>query len=167
MLYLLHASTPLRRSNGTGALHYLGWTEDGDLLRRLRLHRSGRARVALTTEFHRRGIKLLLTAIWPGGTRTMERRLKDNGHLAQWCPLCRNGLKHRDNQYDAERINVTLYSPRVHVAPSPKLPKVSGGEPSPGSQTASVGWFQAPLLLDGSTTSNASRVRPTGRGGPS
>lgn len=88
LLYLLHFTVPLGDVDRPhmSARHYLGFTE-GDLDRRLRLHRSGRG-PSITCAAVRAGAELLLAATWPG-SRTDERRRKNRGHFADYCSVCR------------------------------------------------------------------------------
>lgn len=90
MLYLLHFDTPLAH-----ARHYLGYTRNGGLERRLAEHRAGNgARLMAVVQLA--GITWELARTWPEGDRTLERRIKNQGGLSRFCPTCRaTGSYHR------------------------------------------------------------------------
>lgn len=82
MIYLIHLSAPLGH-----AKHYLGFVEDRfDLERRLKRHRSGQGS-RLLRACNERGIAYEIVRVWPAGTRTHERRMK-NRASTQLCPTC-------------------------------------------------------------------------------
>jgi hypothetical protein len=91
VIYLLHATVPLHRSNGVVVQHYLGQCMDERLLERLKEHQTGRSRVSIVREFKKHGATLQLVAMWPGGTRDDERRLKNERHYKDRCTVCTPG----------------------------------------------------------------------------
>lgn len=96
MIYLLHSSVALGSTGSNSARHYLGWCEPEDLMRRLRQHNSGKSDAAIVRAFIAGGGTLSLVAVWPGKTRTDERRMKTAGHLSRFCFLCREAGKLED-----------------------------------------------------------------------
>ena len=79
-VYLLHFETPYRH-----ARHYTGWS--ANLPARLADHEAGRGArlLAVTLEA---GIHAILARTWPGVTREVERRLKNQGGASRRCPAC-------------------------------------------------------------------------------
>ena len=67
------------------ARHYLGFAEDLDA--RLAQHRRG-AGARLIQVIAGAGIGWRLARTWPGGDRTLERRLKNQHHGPRLCPAC-------------------------------------------------------------------------------
>ncbi|MCC6192282.1 MAG: endonuclease [Anaerolineales bacterium] len=80
-VYLLHFSRPLHH-----ARHYVGFVEY-DLEQRIEHHLAGRG-ARLVAAVAAAGIDVQLARVWPGATRTFERRLKRWHGSAQFCPLC-------------------------------------------------------------------------------
>ncbi|MGH6655014.1 MAG: hypothetical protein ACRDVE_07380 [Actinocrinis sp.] len=79
-VYLLHFDTPFGH-----ARHYTGWS--ADLPARLAEHEAGRG-ARLTEVVAQAGIRWTLTRTWPGVTRQVERRLKNQGGASRRCPAC-------------------------------------------------------------------------------
>lgn len=85
MIYILHIDPPLAH-----ARHYVGWTQDDDVTRRVTDHLEQRGR---------RPSKLVAAALAAGrtvtlagvleGDRDFERRLKNRGSAMKYCPACR------------------------------------------------------------------------------
>jgi hypothetical protein len=85
VIYILHIDPPLGH-----ARHYVGWTKDADVTRRVREH---------LEQTGRRPSRLVRAALAAGRTVTLagtlegdvafERRLKARGSAASYCPLCR------------------------------------------------------------------------------
>jgi len=83
-VYLLHFDKPFGH-----ARHYLGYTEDDDPSRRVQEHLSGGHRAnPLVKAAVAAGRKVELAHFIPGADRTFERKLKNWGGKAKWCPLC-------------------------------------------------------------------------------
>ena len=84
--YLLHFHTPIAPGRHT-CQHYLGYTA-----RRLRLriseHRNGRG-ARLTQVAIERGISFTCVRTWPNGSRSLERKLKNQKNSFSLCPICR------------------------------------------------------------------------------
>jgi predicted GIY-YIG superfamily endonuclease len=78
-IYLLHFERPYHH-----ARRYLGWTTN--LTARLDAHTTGRGARLITVITHH-GIGFTLARTWTG-TRTRERRLKNQGGHTRHCPLC-------------------------------------------------------------------------------
>lgn len=89
-VYLLHFSKPLKH-----ARHYCGYTK-ADVETRVADHRAGTG-ARLCAVAVAAGIELELVRVWPDGTRTFERSLKD-GSLTTLCPLCRPAALERKRQ---------------------------------------------------------------------
>ncbi|HZR80419.1 MAG TPA: hypothetical protein VFD92_04905 [Candidatus Binatia bacterium] len=84
MVYLIHFDRPLAH-----AQHYLGFSENEETLgRRLEHHRAGTGS-RLMAAVARAGIDRRVVRIWPEGTRTFERELKNRRDRAHLCPECR------------------------------------------------------------------------------
>jgi len=82
-IYLLHLDPPFKH-----AAHYLGWAYN--VRKRVREHRSGSRRCSpLLRAQLEAGGEILLARVWPGGDRTLERKMKNQGGLSRHCPLCR------------------------------------------------------------------------------
>jgi hypothetical protein len=85
VIYILHIDPPLKH-----ARHYVGWTKDADVSRRVNEH---------LTQTGGRPSKLIGAALAAGrtvtlagtleGDRDFERRLKARGSAVKYCPLCR------------------------------------------------------------------------------
>lgn len=88
VIYLLHFSRPLGDPSRPrmSARHYLGWSTDDAVVRRIREHREGRG-AAITRAAVAAGIELSVVAVIHG-TRNDERRLKIRGHHDRRCVLC-------------------------------------------------------------------------------
>lgn len=84
-VYLLHFDRPYEH-----ARHYIGWSTD--IEQRLVHHRQGRG-ARLLEVITGVGIGFSIARVWPGQTRTFERRLKRRGSAVRLCPTCssRNG----------------------------------------------------------------------------
>lgn len=80
MVYLIHLDRPIGRSR-----HYLGWANDAEL--RFEEHLSGKGS-RLTVAACNKGIAMTLCRVWPEGTRSLERQLKNKGRIWQHCPIC-------------------------------------------------------------------------------
>lgn len=82
MLYLLHCeASPVRAS------HYLGFTSDGFLYRRLARHYGGGG-ARLTRLWRDSDADVRLAGTVPGATLQDERAWKASGHFKDFCPIC-------------------------------------------------------------------------------
>lgn len=168
MIYLLHFTVPLGRSNGTAATHYLGYCAENGLDERLHLHRTGRSRVKILMEVLRRGGDLILVRTWPHGGPSLEQYLKRNGHLGAHCPICRNA--HLKNGREKQRRYERALAHQLEL-PSAR-PLSAGGTasrpPSGGGSTSSSS-MSRPAPRPASTTSagtTAPHATAGGSGGP-
>jgi hypothetical protein len=66
--------------------HYTGWTLD--LVARIAEHRAGRG-ARLTQVALEAGLTFDLARVWPGATKSRERRIKSGGGATRRCPMCR------------------------------------------------------------------------------
>ena len=83
-LYLLHFDPPYRH-----ARHYLGFALDVE--RRVDEHlRSAACSSPLVRAALAAGSVVVLARVWPGGDRTLERRLKRRHEGPRLCPICRS-----------------------------------------------------------------------------
>lgn len=82
MIYLLHFDKPYAH-----AAHYLGFCEEGNLEKRLDVHRSGHG-ARLMEVISAAGINFTLARTWEGD-RNRERQLKKQGGHSRKCPICR------------------------------------------------------------------------------
>ena len=96
MIYILHIDPPLKH-----ARHYVGWTKDADVTRRVREHleQSGRRPSKLVAAALRAGCAVTLAGTLEGD-REFERRLKARKGASSYCPLCRPAR----NAQSAERM---------------------------------------------------------------
>ena len=83
---MLHYDKPIGDTGRPGmwAQHYVGsfWTPQ-----RIEHHRAGTSDVSIVTAFHAQGIAFTLVLLRPGG-KQLERRIKQNGHFKNYCPVC-------------------------------------------------------------------------------
>lgn len=109
VLYLLHF--PQRVS---GAQHYLGITTLTALRQRLTTHCAGfgsglTSRAAFECEH------MNLVALWTKADYKLERRIKDGGHLRQYCCVCSGDLRGRQRR--VHHVDIQLMVPRIpHTA---------------------------------------------------
>lgn len=87
VVYLLHFTEPIGDPGRprAGAQHYIGSYANES---RINYHRNGTSGVNIVAEFHRRGIPFVV-ARTVKGDKTLERRIKNNGHFREYCPECR------------------------------------------------------------------------------
>lgn len=85
MIYILHIDPPLAH-----ARHYVGWTQDEDVTRRVEQHlkQSGRRPSRLIGAALAAGRTVTLAGVLEGD-RDFERRLKSRHGAAAYCPACR------------------------------------------------------------------------------
>lgn len=90
-VYLLHLEPGYRH-----ARHYLGWTALR-VSQRVAQHLAAGSRSSpLIKAALAAGSSVEISRTWPGGDRTLERRLKRQGGLSRHCPTCRErGSFHR------------------------------------------------------------------------
>lgn len=82
-LYLLHFDPPYQH-----ARHYLGYADNVE--RRVVEHLSSSSKSSpLVRAALANGSTVELVRTWPGGTRTLERRLKRRHNHGPLCPTCR------------------------------------------------------------------------------
>jgi hypothetical protein len=89
--YILCFSAPLGNERHQ-ASHYLGWAPDRRLRERIAQHLAGQG-AAITRYAVAHGITLTVSRVWPGETRTDERRHKTGAHPGRLCPRCRQTKK--------------------------------------------------------------------------
>jgi hypothetical protein len=91
VIYILHIDPPLAH-----ARHYVGWTKDADVSRRVSEHleQAGRRPSKLVGAALRAGRTVTLAGTLEGD-RLFERRLKARGGASKYCPLCRPGRNAR------------------------------------------------------------------------
>jgi hypothetical protein len=85
VIYILHIDPPLHH-----ARHYVGWTKDADVSRRVgqHLNQTGRRPSPLVGAALAAGCTVTLAAVLEGD-RALERRLKARGGASSYCPLCK------------------------------------------------------------------------------
>jgi hypothetical protein len=89
------------RRIGSGAQHYLGWTQN--LATREKAHRSGRG-TPLLREAKRLGVGWEIIRTWNEKTRGDERKMKNGGSLSRFCPSYRAAyLQMRNRQQKIRR----------------------------------------------------------------
>lgn len=92
MIYILHIDPPLKH-----ARHYVGWTKDTDVSRRVEEHltQSGSRPSRLVGAALAAGCAVTLAGTMEGD-RNFERQLKNRGGAAKYCPLCRPARNARE-----------------------------------------------------------------------
>src|SRR5690349_15538335 len=86
-LYLLHLEPRYRHAG-----HYLGFTEEPDVTRRVAEHLAGGAKASpLIKAAMQVGCRVTIARTWTGqgADRTRERRIKNTGTIPNYCPICR------------------------------------------------------------------------------
>lgn len=163
MIYLLHAETPLVKSNGVEVQHYLGCCREDRLLERVKEHQSGRGRSKLTRAFYNKGIALNLVHTWPGGGYALEAYLKRNAHLDQHCPICRPEYLRQQQERSRQR---RMRSRGRSAVPWQKLSRGTGGRwlpLNPGSPASNGGTSLLPVSQASTTASGShGQARPSG-----
>jgi hypothetical protein len=134
MLYLLHSTVAVGGSGSSGARHYVGYCREGNELKRLEQHRKRKSGSNLVKAFLDNGGELLLARTWRGATRKDERWIKTNGHLARFCPICKN-----DQSHLLDGLPWATRRPRrSSKQPSTEPRTKSGGASRPLSQTTAT-----------------------------
>lgn len=89
-VYLLHYYKPLSKRHT--AQHYLGFATDVD--RRIEQQRRGKKGIAANFchVAKRRRIRFVITKVWVGGDRKLERALKNRKNHAKLCPICNGAV---------------------------------------------------------------------------
>jgi len=152
MLYLIHADAALERGTRKGAQHYLGWSLEQNLGRRVSEHLRGKSGVTVVQQWRKRGIDYHLVAIWPGAPKAAEREIKSESHLDLWCPVCAP---------QAGRSGSLLAGIAVHrwpIARARRLTKhktARSGAQFNSTRTNYAGPFQVPLNLEFPTNYDA------------
>ena len=82
-VYLIHFHEKLKH-----AQHYIGWSDDGNLEKRLEHHRRGTGS-ALMKAIKKAKIKWSVARTWGRVDRHFERRLKNCKAAHRFCPICR------------------------------------------------------------------------------
>lgn len=82
MIYLIHFDEPLHH-----ARHYMGFCEEGNLERRIERHTQGRGSKLMRAVVEA-GIDFEVVRTWEGGSRTLERKLKNHKNTPRLCPVC-------------------------------------------------------------------------------
>lgn len=98
-VYLLHFLHPRYH-----AQHYIGYTESKrTLAARLEHHRTGTGakymrNISRAMEQDGEKLEFVCARIWKDGTRTDERRLKNQNHTPRLCPICRGEITYEEAQ---------------------------------------------------------------------
>jgi hypothetical protein len=90
-VYILHFESNLHR-----AKHYVGYTKEDTIERRMHEHRSGHGS-PLVKAVLAAGIEIQIARVWDnehGGTRELEHKIKNSHHTNNFCPIC-CGLKRK------------------------------------------------------------------------
>lgn len=83
MVYLIHLEVAYKH-----AQHYLGFVDEDDkVLERLAKHQAGIGSKFLRA-VNAAGIRYFIAHVWPGYTRTQERKLKNRKNSRKLCPIC-------------------------------------------------------------------------------
>ena len=95
-VYLLHIEPPYYH-----ARHYLGYADDYRLSERIAAHKTGHGS-HLTKAVVAAGHKLTVVKVWLGGSRSLERELKNRKNVPRTlCPVCRGEC---DPTYEVEAL---------------------------------------------------------------
>lgn len=89
MVYVIHFETPLSH-----AQHYIGYCRKGRLRERLNEHRTGKG-ARILQACNEAGINYWVSDLIPGGTRKLERKMKNYKKGSRFCPVCQN---HKANE---------------------------------------------------------------------
>lgn len=96
MIYLLHFQRKYKHAG-----HYMGFVDGSvaSLRSRLKRHRAGFG-ARLLEVITRAGITFQLARVWrgEGADRNEERRMKKGNHVEQYCPICKNSTRIKNNQ---------------------------------------------------------------------
>lgn len=109
-VYLLHFVPRYKH-----AQHYMGYADD--IPRRVYEHEFGQSAARLTTAAAAAGVRMFLARTWPGGDRTLERKLKGGmnakrtGSLARLCPFCKGEKELPCQSYPAKLSNGSFIAP--------------------------------------------------------
>lgn len=87
MVYLIHFETKYKHCN-----HYIGYCEDGHLLKRFKRHKRGDG-AKLLRALNIAGIDYYIIRVWEDGDRDFERKLKNTKNSKRFCPICNPKLK--------------------------------------------------------------------------
>ncbi|HEY6252032.1 MAG TPA: hypothetical protein VI685_18910, partial [Candidatus Angelobacter sp.] len=109
MIYLLHYDRPLHH-----AQHYLGSCDDPQ---RIQDHGNGTSRARLPQVFCQLGVQFVVARTWEG-SRTGERKLKNQKNARVLCPICRTAkLSVRAKQKRERRRQRKLPFPKPPFIP--------------------------------------------------
>ncbi|CAK0757595.1 hypothetical protein CCP1ISM_7520002 [Azospirillaceae bacterium] len=108
MIYLIHFDTPYKH-----ARHYLGFCQDGGLEARIAKHARG-AGAKLMAVIVKEKISFHIARLWPEGSRTYERYLKNLKATPRLCPTCNPGAMKRAKEasYAVEPNRTSIKDPR-------------------------------------------------------
>ena len=85
MIYILHIDPPYHH-----ARHYVGWTKDEDVTRRVSQHlKQTGSRPSKLVRAALEGGRTVTLVTTLEGDRDLEREIKRGGNTARYCPLCR------------------------------------------------------------------------------
>jgi predicted GIY-YIG superfamily endonuclease len=90
-VYLLHFDAPIGNASNplATAQHYTGWALDAQA--RIAHHASGRSDARIMAYLvGTAGIGFRVAQIWTEVDRFFERKLKNRGSAAKYCPICRH-----------------------------------------------------------------------------
>jgi len=96
-LYLLHLEPGYKH-----AKHYLGFTEERDVTRRVNEHLACGAKASpLIKAALQAGCRVTIARTWTDemATRTRERQIKNTRHVPDYCPICRERRRHPDQAH--------------------------------------------------------------------
>jgi hypothetical protein len=153
-VYLLHAQAPLGGEGRSSARHYVGYCDFETLLQRLAQHANGQG-ARITRAFIEKG-ELWCVRVWPEGTHRLERRMKQRGHISDYCPVCRT-VPYTYSGWPAS-VQLSPQSP-LYSLRSLRRVNANGGVSSPGSGTGATGFVQAELFPATATSSRSGRRR--------
>jgi hypothetical protein len=95
-VYLIHFERPI--ADGHPCRHYLGFALS--VPKRVECHARGNG-ARLVEVAMERGIEWEIARVWPKGTRTFERQLKNQKNAPGFCPVCKGRPDHRLRRYNA------------------------------------------------------------------
>jgi hypothetical protein len=95
-VYLLHFSSPYKH-----ARHYLGYSDN--IEQRIADHIAGRGG-RLPQVVSEAGIDIICVRMWPGTTRSFERKLKNRKNAPCLCPVCNRRTWRSNGVKTQERI---------------------------------------------------------------
>lgn len=105
-IYLIHFDRPLAH-----AKHYLGWCRGDHFDKRIRSHILGNRGAKIVKAAVAAGIGFSVVATIENVDRNFERKLKNRGSCAKWCPHCDGDKSYRRPFPSIDGACVSIFAP--------------------------------------------------------